>query len=396
MYKKNPILDMIRCSKCENIESVVKAGLLRGKQRYYCKNCEIHFTIKNPQESIVRKSHQITIIDIARTLGVAPSTVSRALNNKAEINPETRQAILKVAYELDYKPNLLAQSLNRGETHTIGVIIPNIERPFFAGVLAGIQNVATNGGYRVIICQSNETHHTEILNVQALMASRVDGLLISHSKETYSFDHIKLHLNKGIPIVHFDRVCNELDTPKVIQEDFKGSFDLVEHLILQGCKKIAIMAGPERLLISQTRFEGYKAALKKHGIEVEKELIYHGNFKKEESLMALNGWLKLPIPPDGIFTVHYANAIEMMVEVKKRSIKIPQEIAFVGFGDELIAELFEPSLTVFHLFPYQVGETAASLLIDNIIHKENFKQYSQTVKGELIIRASSLKRVNSE
>jgi LacI family transcriptional regulator len=384
---------MTRCPKCDNIENVVKSGLLRGKQRFCCKECGVHFTINNPAEVVVRKSHQTTIVDIAKSLGIAPSTVSRALNNKTEINLATRQAILKVAYELDYKPNLLAQSLNRGETHTIGVVIPNIERPFFAGVLAGIQNVASKAGYRVIICQSNETHHTEILNVQALMASRVDGLLISHSKETSSFDHIKLHLNKGVPIVHFDRVCNELDTPKVIQEDFKGSFDLVEHLILQGCKRIAIMAGPEKLLISQTRFEGYKAALKKHGLAFEQDLVFHSNFKKEDSLIALNNWLNLPNPPDGIFTVHYANAIEMMVEVKKRNIKIPDEIAFVGFGDELIAELFEPSLTVFHLFPYQVGESAASLLIDNIIHKENFSQYSQTVKGELIIRASSLKNV---
>ena len=155
-------------------------------------------------------------------------------------------------------------------------------------------------------------------------------------------------------IVHFDRVCNELDTPKVIQEDFKGSLDLVEHLILQGCKRIAIMAGPEKLLISYTRFEGYRAALKKHGIKFDKDLVFHGNFKKEDSLIALNRWLNLSNPPDGIFTVHYADAIEMMVEVKKRNIKIPQEIAFVGFGDELIAELFEPSLTVFHPFPHKV------------------------------------------
>jgi LacI family transcriptional regulator len=384
---------MSNCSKCDNTDHVAKAGFLRGKQRYYCKQCDVHFTVEIAGEKISRKPHQTTIIDIAKHLGVAPSTVSRALNNKAEINPATRQAILKVAYELDYKPNLLAQSLNRGETHTIGVIIPNIERPFFAGVLAGIQHMASNAGYRVIICQSNETHQTEILNVQALMASRVDGLLISHSKETSSFEHIKLHLNKGVPIVHFDRVCNELDTPKVIQEDFKGSFDLVEHLIEQGCKRIAIMAGPERLLISRTRFEGYVAALKKHGTAFDKELVYHSNFIKEESSIALNRWLNLPNPPDGIFTVHYANAIEMMVEVKKRKIKIPEEIAFVGFGDELIAELFDPSLTVFHLFPYQVGETAASLLIDNIIHKENFThQYSKTVKGELIIRDSSLRK----
>ena len=241
---------MISCKKCGRKDSIVKSGFLRGKQRYNCKECGIYFTVEIEGKVATIKNHQVTIIDIAKSLGVAPSTVSRALNNKSEININTRQEILRVANELDYKPNLLAQSLNRGETHTIGVIIPNIERPFFAAVLAGIQNVASDAGYRVIICQSNETHRTEILNVQALMASRVDGLLISHSKETASFEHIKLHLNKGIPIVHFDRVCNELATPKVIQEDFKGSFELVEHLIIQGCKRIAVFAGPEKLFLT--------------------------------------------------------------------------------------------------------------------------------------------------
>ena len=164
------------------------------------------------------------------------------------------------------------------------------------------------------------------MNVQALIASRVDGLLISNSKKISSFGHIKLPLNKGIPIVEFDRVCYELDTPKVIQEDLKGSFYLVEHLIEQGCKRIAIMAGPERLLISRTRFKGYTAALKKYGITLDEDLVYHSNFKKEESLVTLNSWLNLPNPPDGIFTVHYSNAIEMMVEVKKRKIKIPMKL----------------------------------------------------------------------
>ena len=382
---------MISCKKCGRKDSIVKSGFLRGKQRYNCKECGIYFTVEIEGKVPTIKNHQVTIIDIAKSLGVAPSTVSRALNNKSEININTRQEILRVANELDYKPNLLAQSLNRGETHTIGVIIPNIERPFFAAVLAGIQNVASDAGYRVIICQSNETHRTEILNVQALMASRVDGLLISHSKETASFEHIKLHLNKGIPIVHFDRVCNELATPKVIQEDFKGSFELVEHLIIQGCKRIAVFAGPEKLLISQTRLEGYKKALENNNIPYDETLVYHGNFQKEESSRTLDHWLSLPNPPDGIFAIHYGNAIEMMVEVKKRNIKIPEEIAFVGFGDELIAELFEPSLTVYHLFPYKIGEAAASLLIDNIINKNTFVPYSQTVNGEIRVRKSSLK-----
>jgi len=334
---------------------------------------------------------QTTIIDVAKSLGVAPSTVSRALNGSTDINHFTRQEIIRVATEMDYRPNLLAQSLHRGETHTIGVVVPNIERPFFAGVLAGIQKVATEAGYRVMICQSNESHATETLNVQALVASRVDGLLISHSKETFSFEHIKLQLKRGLPIVHFDRVSHEVETAKVVQQDFEGSFILTEHLILQGCKRIAVCAGPSELLISISRLEGYKAALAKYNIPFEPAYIYHTNFKDEETLQALEGWLNLSEKPDGILAVHYANAIEMIVELKKRKIKIPSEVAVAGFGDELIASLIEPSLTVYHHSPFQMGEIAANMLIDNIIHKETFQKVIHQMKGKLIVRQSSLK-----
>ncbi|MEZ4901546.1 MAG: substrate-binding domain-containing protein [Spirosomataceae bacterium] len=168
------------------------------------------------------------------------------------------------------------------------------------------------------------------------VASRVDGLLISHSKKPL-FEHIKLHLKKGLPIVHFDRVSYEVETAKVIQQDFEGSFILTEHLILQGCKRIAVCAGPSQLLISTSRLDGYKAALAKYNIPFQSAYIYHTNFKDGESLLALEGWLKLPEKPDGILAVHYANAIEMIVELKKRNINIPTEIAIAGFGDELIA-----------------------------------------------------------
>lgn len=382
---------MVVCEKCGSDAQLVKSGFVRGKQRLFCKACSVHFTIGSSHRESSKIPHQTTIVDIAKALGVAPSTVSRALNGSTDINAFTRREILRVASEMDYRPNLLAQSLHRGETHTLGVVIPDIERPFFAGVLAGIQKVATEAGYRVMICQSNESHSTETLNVQALVASRVDGLLISHSKETTSFEHIKLQLKKGLPIVHFDRVCNEVETSKVVQEDFEGSFSLVEHLIGQGCRRIAVFAGPRELLISSARLEGYKAALAKYDIPLEEALIYHSHFKKGEPLSALEDWLQLPQPPDGIFAVHYGNAIELMVELKKRGIRIPADIALAGFGDELIASLIEPSLTVFHLFPFKVGETAAAMLIDTIIHKESFQPVVKTVKGELMIRQSSLR-----
>jgi LacI family transcriptional regulator len=382
---------MIACIKCSKEEDIIRSGFIRGRQRLYCKTCKIYFPITPTNQLINKKPHQTTIVDVAKVLGVSPSTVSRALNNSSEINEYTRQEIIKVANELDYRPNLLAQSLNRGESHTIGVIIPDIQRPFFAGVVAGIQKIASDAGYRVMICQSNESHYTETLNVQALVASRVDGLLISHTKETNSFEHVKLQLKKGLPIVHFDRVCDEVDTAKVIQEDFSGSFALVEHLILQGCTRIAACAGPKDLLISENRLNGYKAALAKYGIPIDEELIFHSNFREADSLIALARWLDLPKKPDGIFTLHYGNAIEMIVELKQRGIKMPNEIALVAFGDDLLASLIEPSLTVYNQSAYNIGQEAASILIDNIINKDTFIPYTKTIKGELIVRQSSKK-----
>lgn len=383
---------MAPCIKCGDEKNIVRSGFIRGKQRLYCKACNLYFTVATSHSSPNKKPHQTTIIDIAKVLGISPSTVSRALNNSTEINENTRQEILRVANELDYRPNFLAQSLNRGETHTIGVIIPDIQRPFFAGVVAGIQKVATEAGYRVMICQSNESHHTETLNVQALVTSRVDGLLISHSKETTSFEHVKLQLKKGLPIVHFDRVCNEVDTAKVVQQDFLGGFTLTEHLILQGYHRIAVLAGPTNLLISKARIDGYRSAHEKYGIAIDEDLIYHGSFGKDESVKAIEYWLKLPHRPDGIFAIHYANGIEMIMGLKERSIGVPDEIGIVAFGDELIAALIEPSLTVFHQFPFKIGETAASMLIENIINKDSFEPYTKVINGELIIRKSSLKK----
>lgn len=383
---------MQKCPQCQQVDHIVKAGFIRGEQRFHCKACVVYFTNKPKSEAPLRKKWQPTILDIAESLGVSPSTVSKALNNRSDINPDTRKAILEAAIQLDYKPNLLAQSLHRGRSNTIGVIIPNIVRPFFSGVLAGIQHVASQAGYRVMTCQSDEKAHIEKENIEALVASRVDGLLISHSLETKSFDHLRLHVERGMPMVHFDRVAHELPTPKVVQQDFLGSFKLVEHLIHQGCRRVAILLGPPSLHICQARLEGYKTALAKYHLPYDETLVVSGDFSPKSSLRTIRQWMGLPNPPDGIFGIFYQNAIEMMVEAKKSGKRIPEEIAFVGFGDELLAEWIEPSLTVYHQFPSRIGEQAARLLLENIEQKGTGVPIHQVVEGELIVRNSSKKK----
>ncbi len=384
---------MIKCVKCSLPDEVMKAGFVRGRQRFYCKSCEYHFTEeKSATPPLERRRRQATIADVAKQVGVALSTVSRALNGHSDISPTTRQAILEVARQLDYQPNLLAQSLKSRATSIIGVVIPDIERPFFATAVSGIQQIATEAGYRVMICQSKESYEAEVSNVQALIASRVDGLLICHSRETENFDHVKDPARRGIPVVHFDRVCNEVNTAKVILDDRHGAFAVTEHLIEQGCRRIAILAGPASLLISRQRQAGYLSALRKHGLPIEEALQVHIDFRPASAVAALDTWLTMPEPPDAIFAINYTNAFDLLLALKKRGIRVPEEMAIVGFGDEFLATLIEPGLTTVDLHPYRIGLQAASLFLEQMAQKEQFQPRTCVVAGDLIIRQSSLKR----
>lgn len=383
---------MIRCVQCEQVDTILRAGFVRGKQRYYCKACAYHFTLSTPAEQTASgRRHQTTIGDVARYLGVSTSTVFRALHNQAGINPDTRLAVLEAATHLDYQPNLLAQSLSSSETHMLGVIIPDIERPFFASVVSGIQQVATNAGYRVMICQSNETHQMEVYNVQALIANRVDGLLVCHSRETETFDHIKLPFRKGIPIIHFDRVCEEVNTSKVIQNDVVGAQAVVEHLLEQGCRRIAILAGPPSLLISKRRIEGYQAAMVAYAIPAQADWIIHGDFQSETALAALDHWLSLEEPPDAIFSIYDGGAVDLLVALQQKGIPVPGEIAVAGFGNEPTTAVTTPGLTTFDQHPRQIGQTAAQLFLDELVKTDGSDAKTVVIEGNLVVRASSLR-----
>lgn len=197
---------------------------------------------------------------------------------------------------------------------------------------------------------------------------------------------------KGIPVVQYDRISTELNTPNVIHQDFKGSFDLVEHLIEQGCKRIGMMSDPKDMLICKTRIEGYKAALYKHGIEINEDYIIHSTISKGAGSQAFEYFMNLDNPPDGIFAILNRNAVEMMRAAKTRGIKIPEDIVFAGFGDDILAGFFEPALTVYNHFPTKIGEAAIRILIEYINNKNNFRPYNKIIEGELIIRESSLRK----
>jgi len=382
---------MVKCVKCGQPDDIVKAGFLRGRQRYFCKACDYHFLQPKQPEVQPRRRRQATIGDVARQVGVAASTVSRALNGHGDISPLTRQAVLDAARQLNYQPNLLAQSLKNQATYTVGVVIPDIERPFFAAAVNGIQQVATEAGYRVMICQSKETYTTEVSNVQALVASQVDGLLICHSRETENFDHVLPEAVRGIPVVHFDRVDEAVNSSRVMIDDWGGAFAVTEHLIQEGCRRIAVLGGPESLLISRQRVAGYRSALRQYQLPFAPELVAYGNFQTDSTLAALNRWLALPEPPDALFAIRYTDAFTIMAELKRRGLRIPQSLAVAGFGDEFLATMIEPGLTTVDLHPQRIGQQAAHLFLEQVSLRDQFQPRTCVIAGDLIIRQSSLK-----
>lgn len=384
----------VKCSKCSKAETVLRAGFIRGKQRFLCKACDYHFTIHHESQKSIEKKrkHQTTIVDIAKAIGVSASTVSRALHNHADISIHTREAIKELAEKMDYQPNLFAQSFAKRQTNTIGVIIPNLETTFFSIMLTGIQNIASKYGYKVMICQSNETHKIEVENIQALMRNWIDGLLICHSIETNSFEHVKLQMNKGIPIVHFYRVSMETNTSKVIAEDLKGAEEITSHLIEQGCRRIAIMVGPSDILITQKRLEGYQNGLKKHKIKAEAELVTHTDFTYPSTIRAVDNWLSLNERPDAIFSISDRCAVYIIMYLKQKKIKIPDDICVAGFGNDPMGAVIEPGLTTFNSNTLKIGETAGELFFEQMMAGESFTPKTKTIKGELIIRSSTCRK----
>jgi DNA-binding LacI/PurR family transcriptional regulator len=384
----------IKCAKCFKEETVLRAGFIRGKQRFFCKDCNYHFTIYKDRENekpAKRKNHSTTIIDIAKAIGISVSTVSRALKDHQDVSAATIQAVKQVAEELNYRPNTLAQSLSKRETRTIGVIIPDIETYFFSSILTGIQNVASAAGYKVMISQSKESHKTEVANTHAFMTNWVDGLLICHSKQTKTFDHIKLHLKSGIPIVHFDRVCEELGTSKVLLDDVNGGFSVTEHLISQGCKRIMLISGPEHLYVCKKRLEGYVKALRKYNIPFDETLICNTDLTIKSILSTVDAMLEADKSIDAIFSISDIGAVRIIVHLKNKGIKIPQQVCIAGFGGEPMGEIIEPALTTFNPQTYKIGETVARLFFDQMIEGQDYIAKTKIVKGNLIIRRSSLR-----
>ncbi len=282
------------------------------------------------------KNNNVTIHDISKALGIDSSTVSRALNNSDRVSKKTKEKIINKAAELGYQRNSLASKLRTNRTNTIGVIVPRISRHFFSSVIAGIEETAFKAGFDVIICQSLESIDREKKLVETLLSNRVDGILISISMETTSYDHLNNYKKNGFPLIFFDRPCNVQENTNVIIDDFKASFKATEHLIERGCRHIAHFSGPQNLELYQNRKSGYLEALKVHGIPISEALIIETQLMQKDGITAAKAILKLP-KIDGVFSANDTAAISAIQYLKSQQINIPNDIAFVGFSNEPIS-----------------------------------------------------------
>jgi LacI family transcriptional regulator len=342
------------------------------------------------------KYNQVTIKDIARELGISPSTVSRALKDHPDISKETKKAVHELAVKLNYEPNVVALSLRSRKTRTIGVVIPEVVHFFFSTVISGIEHEANLLGYNVILTQSAESLERERASVKALFNSRVDGMLISISRETTEYEHIEAILSRGIPVVFFDRNYPAEGHNLVLVDDYGGARQATEHLISQGGKRIAHIMSAPKLRITQERLRGYKDALKAGNLKYNDDLVAvceEGSL--EAGKMAMAGLLKGKSRPDAVFANNDVVAMGAMQAIREKNLKIPEDVAVVGFSNWFYSQMTDPPLSSVDQPGFEMGKQSLRLLVRQIEHedeKEALPPETIILKTALVARDSSLRK----
>ncbi|SER94255.1 LacI family DNA-binding transcriptional regulator [Pedobacter rhizosphaerae] len=328
-----------------------------------------------------------TIKDIAKALGLSTSTVSRALRDRYEISEETKKLVLAYAEKVNYRANPIARSLKERRSYSIGIIVSEIANNFFSQVINGIESIAYDKDYHVIISQSHESFEQEKLNVDHLASRSIDGLLIALSSETQNIDYLRDLYAKGLPIVFFDRVPENFETHKVIANNFKGSFDATEHLILSGKRTIAHLTNSENLSITRERLKGYQAALAKYHIDFNPDLVkycQHGGMHSEELETAVKELL--PLKPDGIFIASDRLTTGCIMALKNTNPEFAHKIAIAGFTNSNLVELFSPSLTSVRQPAFEMGQVATELLISMIEAKRPVVDFETRILDTELIK----------
>jgi len=340
------------------------------------------------------RKKRTTIYDIAAKLNITASSVSRALNNSNYVNENTKQLILKTAAEMNYKRNILASNLRKGHSKTIGIVVPRINQNFFANVIAGIEEATYEKDYNLIICQSGESHEKEVKCINTLINQQVDCIVISISADSGDYKHLKNVIDHGIQLIQFDRVVDELETLKVINDNEQASMEAVSHLIDQGYKRIALLEGPQNLDIFRQRKNGYLSALKKYKLPVIDELLVENALTKEMGAEATRKLLSLKNPPDAIFaSTSDFSALGVLEVATAMGFKVPGELGILGYSNEAFTELTSPSITTIDQFSIYMGKTVADLYFQEMENKDILVvPKTISIKPKLIIRSSTLRK----
>lgn len=337
----------------------------------------------------------VNIKKLAKILNISISTVSKALRDSHDISRETKERVIGLANELNYQPNPHASSLRKAKSKTIAVIIPEIANNYFSLAINGIESIAQEKGYHVLIYLTHESYLKEVALVRLLHGGRVDGILISLSSTTADYSHLKEVQNKGLPLVFFDRVHENFDTVSITTDDFESALNATRHLIDQSCKRIAHLMISKNLSIGNKRLTGYLTALQDHQLPVDETMIINCTNKEETDFELIKSLLQEK-KPDGIFAAVERYAISAYEACHQLGILIPKDVKIISFSNLQTASLLNPSLTTITQPAFEIGRQAATILFRALEQKRyQLKNENIVFKSELIQRESTSSPANT-
>ena len=341
----------------------------------------------------MKHKKEATIYDIASKLSISTATVSRALQNHPSVSKKTKDSILKTAKELGYRYNTFAANLRTQRTNTIGFLVHELNSTFITSVLAGVEKVTTEAGFDLLIAHSSESYKKEVANANNLFHKRVDGLIASLAFETKDLEHFQPFIEKNVPIIFFDRVEESNEIPAVIIDNYKAGYQATKHLIEQGCKRIVLVTASLNRNVYLQRQQGYKDALLEHGLKYKEDLVIVNDLSEKAGAAAAQQILKMRQRPDGIFITNDFVAAVCMQVLKDNGIRIPEDMAIVGFNNDAISKLVEPHLTTINYPGKDMGEIAARALVEHLNGLKDLKTANRIIiRSDLIVRESSLKK----
>ena len=337
----------------------------------------------------MKSDKEVTIYDIAAELNISAGTVSRGLKDHPAISKKTKKRINEAAQVMGYRFNTFASNLRSKRTNTIGVIVPRLNSNFMSSVLAGMEKIANEASYNLIISQSLESAQKEIINVKTMFNNRVDGLMISLAYDTSDVSHFDILLKKGIPLLFFDRVLEHPLCTNIIIDNKKAGYEATKHLIEQGCKNIIHITGQLARNVYADRLSGYQSALHDFGLEFNEANIMITKLDEQAGIDAAAKILNMSSLPDGVFAANDTCAVSCMSVLNHSGIRIPEDIAFIGFNNDPISRVIEPNLSTINYPGFEMGEIATRKLINHLNSETINLTNSIILKSKLIVRSSS-------